>query len=326
MNHDQPLVSVITPVYNGESYLTECIESVLSQTWKNWDYLIVDNGSTDDTPDIIRRYMRQDARIRVHTNEKTVDVIANHNIAFERISPDSVYCKLVQADDWMFEECIEKMVIAAQTSPSIGVVGSYCLSGKRVRCDGVAFPSAFISGIDLARDTLLGNSYLFWSPTCLMLRSDLVRSRRPFFQTDYLHADVDALYEILKYHDFGFVHQVLTYVRIHEKSMTTKDSKQENTQCLSHLHLLSKYGEFFLRNEEYSTRQAELLKEYYRTLILRLFESGNADHWTYQKEELRKIGYTWSRARLLKVLLSEMAFKPREMARRMKSRIITRTN
>jgi glycosyltransferase involved in cell wall biosynthesis len=326
MSHDNPLVSVITPVYNGEAYLAECIESVLNQTWNNLDYLIVDNCSSDGTADIIRRYMKLDSRIRVHTNTRTVDVIENHNNAFERISAESSYCKLVQADDWLFEECIERMVLAAQASPSIGVVGSYCLSGKRVRCDEVPFPSAIIPGIDLARNTLLGKTYLFWSPSCLMLRADLVRNRRPFFQSSNLHADVEALYEILQRHDFGFVHQVLTYVRSHDESMTSQDARKKNTQCLSHLQLLARYGPVYLQKEEYRNRQAELLLEYYRTLTARIFEPRSAEYWEYQKTELQNIGHVWSRTRLLRALFSELVSSPRTLARHMKSRMITRTD
>ena len=56
MTAGQPLVSVVTPVYNGAEYLVECIESVVNQTYANWEYVIVDNCSTDDTLAIARRY------------------------------------------------------------------------------------------------------------------------------------------------------------------------------------------------------------------------------------------------------------------------------
>src|SRR5438445_8622580 len=80
-----PLVSVVTPVYNGEDYLRDCIESVLAQTYTDWDYTIVNNCSTDRTLDIAREYADRDPRIRIHSNETFVRQIKNYNIAFRQI-------------------------------------------------------------------------------------------------------------------------------------------------------------------------------------------------------------------------------------------------
>src|SRR5687768_18358729 len=93
--HEQPLVSVLTPVYNGERYLVECIESVLAQTYQNWEYCIVNNRSTDRTLAIAQKYASQDNRIRIHNNETFVECDANGNIAFRQISSESKYCKVV---------------------------------------------------------------------------------------------------------------------------------------------------------------------------------------------------------------------------------------
>src|SRR5690349_12438950 len=110
----QPLVSVLTPVYNGAAYLVECIESVLRQTYQNYEYIIVNNCSTDGTLEIAEKYAAADGRIRVHTNNKFVGVIDNHNIAFSQMSPSARYCKLVSADDAIFPRCIEQMVLLAE--------------------------------------------------------------------------------------------------------------------------------------------------------------------------------------------------------------------
>jgi len=84
-----PLVSVITPVYNCEEFLAECIESVLRQTYTNYEYIIVNNRSTDRTLDIASEYAKKDGRIRVHSNSEFVGVIENHNLAFRIIAPAS---------------------------------------------------------------------------------------------------------------------------------------------------------------------------------------------------------------------------------------------
>src|ERR1700722_14853304 len=101
-NSAEPLVSVLTPVYNGDAYLAECIESVLAQTYSNWEYVIVNNHSTDGTLAIAERYAAQDRRIRVYSNETLLDIIANHNRAFRLASAEARYCKIVSADDWIF--------------------------------------------------------------------------------------------------------------------------------------------------------------------------------------------------------------------------------
>ncbi|MEJ2116072.1 MAG: glycosyltransferase family A protein, partial [Gammaproteobacteria bacterium] len=110
MTTQQPLVSVVTPVYNGEIYLSECIESVLAQTYANWEYIILNNCSTDHTPQIIQKYADADKRIKIFTNDKLLPIMDNWNAALQNISPESVYCKIVHADDKLFSECLASMV------------------------------------------------------------------------------------------------------------------------------------------------------------------------------------------------------------------------
>ena len=158
MNMNEPLVSVVTPVYNGETYLAECIESVLAQTYSNWEYVILNNRSTDGTLSVAEGYAQRDRRIRVHSNEALLDVIANYNKAFHLISLASKYCKVVSADDWLFPECLTRMVSLAEANPSVGIVGSYQLSGRgrdgrdwNVRYDGLPYPSTVLPGPEIVR-------------------------------------------------------------------------------------------------------------------------------------------------------------------------------
>jgi glycosyltransferase involved in cell wall biosynthesis len=84
-----PLVSVLTPAYNRAEFLAECIESVQAQTYTNWEYIIVNNCSTDDTLEVVRRYAATDSRIRVYSNDVLLDLNSNHNLAFSLMSPAS---------------------------------------------------------------------------------------------------------------------------------------------------------------------------------------------------------------------------------------------
>src|ERR1700740_2369874 len=106
----EPFVSVVTPVYNGEAFLAECIESVLAQDYANWEYIIVNNCSTDRSLEVAEHYAALDSRIRVVTNQEFVSCTENHNNAFRQISRQSVYCKVVSADDRLVPEAVVKMV------------------------------------------------------------------------------------------------------------------------------------------------------------------------------------------------------------------------
>src|SRR5690242_9008858 len=223
----EPLVSVVTPVFNGARLLRRCIDSVRRQTYPHWDYTIIDNCSTDGTLDIAREYAARDPRIRVQRNAAFVDVVANYNIAVRATSSDSTYCKVVASDDWMFPECLEKMVGLAEAHPSVAVVGAYGLIGPRVAWTGLAYadapdvehdpwppcPSGVIAGPEACRLTLLRRGDFFGTPSSVLYRSSIVRSRETFYNESNLRADIEVCLQILEHHDFGFVYQILTASR-----------------------------------------------------------------------------------------------------------------
>lgn len=78
----EDLISIILPVYNGEKYLSESIESVICQTYKNWELLIIDDGSTDSTAEIARDYAQKDKRIRYYPNDKNMRLPRSLNRGF----------------------------------------------------------------------------------------------------------------------------------------------------------------------------------------------------------------------------------------------------
>src|SRR6185312_14650363 len=241
----QPRVSVVTPVYNCEAYLSECIESVLAQTYQNWDYTIVNNCSTDATLSIAESYAARDARICIHNNERFLRAIPNHSLAFSKISTESKYAKMVFGDDWLFPNCISEMVSVAEENPSIGIVTAYGLLGSSVMWTGLPYPSTVVSGIDVCRRLFLERTYVFGTATSQLIRSDLIRSRRPFYNEPNLHADTEVCLELLKTCDFGFVHQVLTYTRERMASLSEL-SKELNTVMPAVLHDLVTHGSHFL--------------------------------------------------------------------------------
>jgi glycosyltransferase involved in cell wall biosynthesis len=297
-----PLVSIVTPVYNGEKFLAEAIDSILTQTYPNWEYTIVENCSTDRTLEIAQSYAREDKRIRIYQNSELLPIIDNHNLAMRQISEKSSYCKVLHADDLLFPECIAAMVKVAEAYPSIGIVGSYRLSGDCVVPDGIPYNVQILTGRDVCRKSLMKRGfYVFGSPSSLLIRSDLVRCRDPFYSS-HMFADVGACYNVLEESDFGFVHQVLTLTRLHDNSVT-KAHQDLGRTLLGQLTVLKKYGFVYLNQQEYEVCLDKRLEDYYRFLGKKFLLFRENEFWVYQDDWLKSIGLSINRKRLVSSIL-----------------------
>jgi glycosyltransferase involved in cell wall biosynthesis len=122
--HKKPLVSILTPVYNQARYIDQTIRSVLSQTYQDWEWVILDDGSTDGTGDIVRRV--KDSRIRYHVQEhagpECLARIFNNGLAF--CSGD--FIALLDGDDYWTHN--EKLQLQVETLSDPGIVLSYGVS------------------------------------------------------------------------------------------------------------------------------------------------------------------------------------------------------
>jgi glycosyltransferase involved in cell wall biosynthesis len=312
----EPLVSVVTPVYNGGEWLRECIDSVIAQHYQNWRYTIVNNRSTDDTREIAEEYAGRDTRLRVYNNIDFLPIIDNHNHAVALIEADSVYCKPLMADDWLYPDCLEEMVRCAVAHPSVGLV--CCLAraqDQRVLYDRLRSPGApapavptILSGRDAGRIPLLEDRYFFGSPTTMLIRSDLIRKRRPFYDTLNLHADAEACYDILQESDFAFVHKALAFVREHDGSHTARVQGLQS-MFAGRVYALSRYGHAYLTEQEFQRRLNEKMVEYYAKLAVAAVELRDGAFWDYHRAMLMRIGAPLDKPRLARAVARHVARK-----------------
>lgn len=102
---NDPLVSVIMPALNVERYVSDAIESILNQTYKNFEFIIIDDNSTDQTLNIIKDYRKQDSRIVVTRNEENLGVTKSLNKGVKLAK--GKYIIRMDADDWSYPERFE---------------------------------------------------------------------------------------------------------------------------------------------------------------------------------------------------------------------------
>jgi glycosyltransferase involved in cell wall biosynthesis len=116
-----PKVSVVMSVYNGEKYLCEAIDSILNQTFENFEFLIVNDGSTDRTLEILQSY--RDPRIKVINNERNIGLTASLNKGLKIAKGE--YVARMDADDVSFPHRLEQQKAFLDRNPRVAMVGSW---------------------------------------------------------------------------------------------------------------------------------------------------------------------------------------------------------
>ena len=176
MNENQPLVSVIMPVYNCERFLTEAIESVISQSYQNWELLIVDDGSKDKSVSIIEAYVEKDSRIRLYKNESGEHGpgIAR-NYGMEHISGKYTY--FIDSDDWIEKDLLQDTVTLAEKTNADIVPFGFVIedNGKQIKkplkpCGNFEFQDFKSIANEIVRGT--------WSECHELIRSELLQDVR----------------------------------------------------------------------------------------------------------------------------------------------------
>lgn len=287
-----PLVSVVTPFYNTAEYLPQCIESVLRQTHRNWEYLLVDNCSTDGSAAIAERCARQDARVRLYRNDSFLSQVDNYNRALSLISGASKYCKMVQADDWIFPECLERMTGVAERRPEAGLVAAYYLKGAHVAGgpgDGAPEVEVY-AGSEVCRRKLLAAGFYTGSPTAVMYRADLVRSCHPFYPVGRYHEDLDAVYAILEHHALAFVPQILAFERTGNPSILTR-AMSFGPGILDRLQEVETYADRFLTPAEARRVRRQARGRYFAFLGRGALRMRERAFWEYHFRGLETIGW-----------------------------------
>jgi len=122
MDKKEPLVSVIMPAYNAEKFIGEAIDSILNQTFKDFEFIILDDCSTDKTWEIIQEYAKKDERIIPVKNEKNLKISATLNRGIEMAK--GKYIARMDADDWSYPQRFEKQVHYLEENTDVVIVGS----------------------------------------------------------------------------------------------------------------------------------------------------------------------------------------------------------
>jgi len=214
---NQPLVSICIPTYNAEKTVMSTVRSILNQTYKNLEIIIVDNASTDNTLALLQKIF-DDPRIKIYKNSENIGAEKNFSRCVELAKGE--YIAIFHADDLYMPDMVQKQVRAFQADPAVGAVFTLAnpvndrgevigegklpveLKGKRI----YYFPEIFLS--------ILKSGNFFVSPSA-MVKSELYKKLIPFNSKKFgTSADLDMWLRILEEHPIAILDEKLMSYRI----------------------------------------------------------------------------------------------------------------
>ena len=203
-------------VYNGEKYLAEAIESILGQTFRDFEFIIVDDGSTDRTADILDAYARTDNRIKVLRNSTNRGLAASRNLCIG--SSAGTYLALMDADDICQEERLAIQTNFLDRNQAVYIVGSWAS-----KIDSLGNPLGLWRLPKQDRlirwHILFRNSRIFCNPS-VMLRREVFRITGLFNENILSYEDIELWTRIFPHQElmlFNIPKRLINY-RVHEKS------------------------------------------------------------------------------------------------------------
>lgn len=221
------LVSVIMPVYNEDKYLSYAIESVLSQSYINFEFIIVDDLSTDSSFQICKKYQEKDKRIILLKNKVHLGIGATLNHAINKTKGE--YMARMDADDIMSKYRLEKQIQYLKSHKDFVCVGSWMkeindnnnIIGKRT-------PPLDHHKIYESMFYTMG----IQNPT-LMINKKFVPKDFDWCKTDGILDDLDLLFKLVNFGKFANLKEYLMQYRIHENNLSLKDIKKTFFEALS---------------------------------------------------------------------------------------------
>lgn len=233
----KPLVSICIPTYNGASYLKECLDSILAQTFADFEVILVDDGSSDNTVEIAREYARRDKRIRVEQNEHNLGLVNNWNRCVELASGE--WIKFVFQDDFIEETCTEKLLKVANPETTIiccrrkfcfedGVEPKIRKSYLKIPTIDALFPKKTnISPVEFC-EVALDNYWINFigEPNNVLFRRSVFFQFGPFNKHFISLCDYEYWLRIAVNRGLSYVPEILATFRVHNKGTTALDRER----------------------------------------------------------------------------------------------------
>lgn len=214
------LISIVLPVYNGSTYISCSIDSILAQTYPNWELIIVDDASTDETPSIISEYAKKDSRIKIHTNSENLKLPESLNTGFRMAGGN--YFTWTSDDNMFRPTALERMLAAFEAHPEVSMVYT--------EYDFIDENDAFVRK-SFTREIRHLASYDVCG-ACFLYTADVARKTGEYDSSVFLAEDYDYWIRLAQHGNFFYLKENLYQYRTHSSSLSQTRRKDVLSQTL----------------------------------------------------------------------------------------------
>lgn len=268
---EEILFSFIVPCYNVQDYLEECVKSILSQTYRNYEIILVDDGATDSTPELCDRLAASDERICV-CHKENGGLSDARNCGMERAKGD--YFVFVDSDDFISEKALECFVPCIQESqPDVLLtrLSDYFSNAYIVEQD-TGMEAFFSDGVTLekALDWDMKRSESSWPAQKKILSQNFIRKYKLRFLNGFLHEDVDWSSRVMMYAEtFGVCTVPWYYHRMQREGSITNTVSYKRLTDVIKMSAKLIYGEemHLVADERRAIIADRIMRSVYSTLV-----------------------------------------------------------
>lgn len=268
-NQQYSKVSVVMSVFNGERHLRESIESILNQTFSGFEFIVIDDGSTDKTPEILKEYAKKDSRVKAIANKENIGLTKSLNKGIKAAKGE--YIARMDANDISVPERLEKQASFMESHPEIGLVGAYAqfIDEKGNYLNRINQPKKLINPRQLFFDSQICHS-------SIMVRKDILEKIGGYDEKFLYSQDCDLVLRIARISKIAAIPEILILWRNQKNSISTKKKwsqvKFETLACIKAIsyNLYPKYYYLFFPIFFLKIFIPSFFKKFLRKTILKL--------------------------------------------------------
>lgn len=249
-----PLVTIITPVFNQEKFIGKCLKSVKRQSFSNWEQIIIDDHSNDNTNSIISQYSKQDKRIRVIRHEKNWgggELSSIYNEAFHLARGE--YIAILEGDDWWVENHLEVLLESFDDKSIVLSYGDWVIVNEE---GDASYLSTYHQDRSLLNNDPVGSILKLFSslnffilPATVMIRKKALKRIGGFCSDSaYPYIDFPTFLELALVGKFAYRRTILAYYRKHKNSLWFSFIK--NTESVGREEMLQCMQNFYIRHKD----------------------------------------------------------------------------